>query len=132
MKLRRTTMHASTLQSKDQKTQKWIPPAEGSFKLNVDVSIRTGADEFSTSILIRDHEGTYIVGCVSCTSGPGSVLEAETSALYESLSWLQSLPFRKVLIESDSLLIVQAIRRIYANRKLVICLIIAKTFSDLD
>lgn len=40
----------------------------------------------------------------------------EVLAIYEGLKWLGSLPYRRVDIESDSLLSVQAIRRTCYNR----------------
>lgn len=82
----------------------------------MDVAIRSGGDNFSTGMLIRDHEGKFLAGRVSRTSGPAIVLEAETNVLYEGLCWLKSLPFQNVLIKSDSLLTVQAVQRSDANR----------------
>ncbi|WOG91436.1 hypothetical protein DCAR_0310685 [Daucus carota subsp. sativus] len=99
----------------------------------MDVPIHTGADEFSTGMLLRDHdhEGKFLAVCISCTLGPGSVLEAETNAIHRGLCWLQSLPFRNVLVESDSLLTVRGIHHTQANW-LVISLIAAEGFSILD
>ncbi|XP_074351779.1 uncharacterized protein LOC141690922 [Apium graveolens] len=108
-KKKRSAMQVVSIPRTEHVIQKWLPPPTGSVKLNVDASISVGANDFSTGMLIRDHEGNFLLGRVACISGAGSVLEAEITALYEGLCWIKSLPYQNVLIESDSLLTVQAV-----------------------
>ncbi|XP_074341830.1 uncharacterized protein LOC141679223 [Apium graveolens] len=93
----------------------WKPPATGSFKLNTDASFKVGEGSFSIGLLLRDHQGKFIVGKVQRLVMVSSVLEAEVIAIREGLHWLASLPYQNVEVESDSLLAVQAIKRPHDN-----------------
>ncbi|XP_074355893.1 uncharacterized protein LOC141695553 [Apium graveolens] len=87
----------------------WIAPQEGEFKLNVDASVVEGQPFFTVGMVIRDHAGQFVQGRNSKTAGVVSVLEAEALGVLEALSWLHTLPDMKVLVESDSLNVVNAI-----------------------
>lgn len=41
------------------KQTRWMPPAEGCVKLNVDASIYMGSDSFSTGMVLRNHLGEF-------------------------------------------------------------------------
>lgn len=60
--------------------QRWKPPEEGCFKLNVDASLRNGLESFTIGLIIRDNLGVP------------SVFGAETLVVKEGLAWLMSLP----------------------------------------
>lgn len=94
---------------------RWAPPEFGWLKLNTDTAIRVGSDSFSIGLVLRDHSGSFVAGKVASFSGNYTVLEAEVSAIYEGLKWLGSLPYQQVVVESDSLLAVQAIRSSSGN-----------------
>lgn len=108
------TKHKPTLK-KDLGTQagtdKWSPPSSGQLKLNVDASVFPGADSFSLDMVLRDHHGSLLAGKVLRLSAPASVFEAETIGVREALSWImaQQLHRKTVLVETDSLLTMQAL-----------------------
>lgn len=60
---------------------------------------------------MRDHDGTFVAGKTLCLQAPDSVFEAEAIGVREPLSWVsdQQLENKKVYIETDSHLTVQAI-----------------------
>ena len=70
--------------------------------LNVDASFRASADSFFVGLVLHDRKGSFIIGRVVCSARASSALEAEAAAVYEGLSWLTSLPYQRVSIESDS------------------------------
>lgn len=90
---------------------KWIPPPLGKLKLNTDAAVRLGEDLFSVGLVLRDHLGSFIAGKVLRMMMVSSVFEAEVEAIKEGLKWLSSLPYQYVIVESDSLLAVQALKR---------------------
>lgn len=110
-KQRRANMVPSTLTSISHAPPVWKPPDAGCFKLNVDASFHAGANTFSVGLVLRNHEGMFIIGKAVCCEGASSPLEAEATAIFEGLSWLTSLPYQKVSIESDSLICIQSIHR---------------------
>lgn len=90
---------------------RWLPPEEGCLKLNVDAAVPNGSNSFSVGLVLRNHLGEFKAGKVVCLQGVDSVFEAEVNVVAEGLSWIISLPYQNISIESDSLLTVQAIKR---------------------
>lgn len=90
---------------------RWTPPEAGALKVNVDVSIREGAESFGIGMVLRDHEGVFMAGKTLCLQAPSSVFEGEAIGVREALSWIadQHLEDRRVYVESDSQLTVRAI-----------------------
>lgn len=91
--------------------QKWLPPEGDCLKLNVDVSFHQGGDKFSIGLVLRDSTCTFVAGKVLCKPQVDTIFEAEADALVEGFRWLMTMHHRKVIIESDSLLSVQAVHR---------------------
>lgn len=83
--------------------KKWRPPDIGTWKLNVDASFVQDAECFIIGMIIRDHAGVFVEGRSMTLPYPGSVFEGE--CIGEALSWLTDYQSRKVIVETDSLLI---------------------------
>lgn len=89
--------------------KKWRPPDIGTWKLNVDASFVQDAECFIIGMIIRDHAGVFVEGRSMTLPHPGSVFEAECIGVKEALSWLTDHQSRKVIVETDSLLIAKAL-----------------------
>ncbi|KAL8134789.1 hypothetical protein AgCh_009705 [Apium graveolens] len=103
---RRTSNSTSVIQ----RPVKWRKPDLGSLKLNVDAAVSLGASSFSVGLVLRDHSGAFICGKVVNKFMVASVFEAEALAVLEGLNWLLTRNHVNVIIESDSLLTVQALQ----------------------
>ncbi|XP_074353016.1 uncharacterized protein LOC141692181 [Apium graveolens] len=90
---------------------KWVAPAEGELKLNVDASVVVGSTSFSIGMVLRIHNGQFVEGKNFRCAGHATVIEAETRGLVEALDWAMNIPWKKVTIEIDSMLDVTAICR---------------------
>ncbi|XP_074351632.1 uncharacterized protein LOC141690759 [Apium graveolens] len=92
---------------------KWQVPEPGSYKLNVDASVFPNAQFFSVGMVMRDHLGSFIACKVGSFPMVDSVFEAELIGVREALSWIKEGQYgsAKVLIESDSLLSIDAIQK---------------------
>lgn len=103
---------ASSVGGREKLINRWIPPEAGAVKINVDASVRDGADTFSVGMVLRGPEGDFIAGKTINMQAPGSVFEAEAIGVREALSWVkdQQLQNKRVFIESDSQLTVRAIQ----------------------
>jgi hypothetical protein len=87
--------------------QVWIPPQEGTFKINFDTAIR---EPFSAqSVVCRDHIG-FILKAVSQISPPCSPNygEAQGGLLVASLA--SSLQLHKFVLEGDSQMVISALK----------------------
>ncbi|XP_074337480.1 uncharacterized protein LOC141674673 [Apium graveolens] len=96
--------------------RRWQPPEAGSFKLNVDAAIVVGQNSFFVGMVLRNHLGQYESGKVMKKVkkvGAFSVLEAELTGIVEALLWARDIVLGKVVVESDSLLSIQAVQHHY-------------------
>ncbi|KAL8134407.1 hypothetical protein AgCh_009436 [Apium graveolens] len=92
-------------------TRKWTPPPQGMLKVNVDASVYPQADSFSIGMVLRDHTGLFLEAKVLTLPCPNTVFEAECIGVGEALSWVIQRGEDNVILESDSLLTVNAVRK---------------------
>lgn len=90
--------------------QKWCPPEEGKFKINVDAAVVGEAETCSVGMVLRDCRGQFLEGKVMNFLNPESVFAAEARGVCEALLWAKERDLQNVIIETDSLLTVRALR----------------------
>ncbi|KAK3198861.1 hypothetical protein Dsin_022276 [Dipteronia sinensis] len=88
----------------------WIPPLEGWVKLNVDGSCDNNLDVITSGGVLRDHLKNWLTGFV-LNKGRGNVLEAELWGFFEGLMLAWRSGYRNVLVETDSLYMVQLLAK---------------------
>lgn len=88
----------------------WTAPVEGLWKLNVDASVFEGSGSFSIGMAIRDHRGNFLQGRTMRFAGEVNVVEAELVRILEALKWTDEFHGQGFIVESDSLLSVQAVK----------------------
>lgn len=86
---------------------KWHPPDRGMYKLNIDGSSVNG--KCSGGGILRDHTGSMIAA-FSNFYGDGSNMTAEANALKDGLMLCAQLNLQINIVESDSLVAVQALQ----------------------
>ena len=84
---------------------RWTLPERGFVKLNVDGSALGTSEHSAAGGLCRDSNGEWCFGFTS-RLGPGIALHAELQAIKFGLQIAWDRGFRKILLESDSLLAV--------------------------
>lgn len=87
---------------------RWVPPATGEYKLNIDGSTR--GNFMTGGGVIRDSCGGFIAG-FSTAYGNGTNMIAEFRALLEGLVLCHSLHISRISIESDAAVVVHAIKQ---------------------
>lgn len=90
---------------------RWFVPATGSLKINVDASVFTDASSFSVDMMACDEKWCFISGKWMTIEGTVSNLEAETFGIRETLSWIVRDFPQHIVVENDSLQVVNAINR---------------------
>lgn len=88
--------------------QVWVRPKNGSVKVTVDAAIFTKSSSYGIGMLARNDKGEVIYG--RSESYQGNVRVAEAMAVKEALSWCKLNKWQELVLESDCLSVVQALR----------------------
>lgn len=88
---------------------KWQLPEPGWYKVNVDAFVVASNSYFKVGMVFRDDKGAFMEGRTKCIQGEFQVMEAEVTGAYEALCWVEELGIRNVVVECDSLGVVNDI-----------------------
>lgn len=89
---------------------KWTPPDIGWHKLNIDASIQERQSGFQVGMILRNERGDFVSGMTKVISGFASTIEAEATGVWKALSWIQTSGLQQIYVETDSLLVANALR----------------------
>ncbi|XP_071725206.1 uncharacterized protein [Rutidosis leptorrhynchoides] len=84
----------------------WIPPPQGTVKVNSDAALFKGSGCWGLGIVLRDHLGKTIFYKSLFEQGIMDILYAEAVALLQGILVALSLDFSHVIVESDALMVV--------------------------
>uniref|UniRef100_A0A803NG99 Reverse transcriptase domain-containing protein n=1 Tax=Cannabis sativa TaxID=3483 RepID=A0A803NG99_CANSA len=87
----------------------WIPPPPGLCKLNVDAAVISAQNKLGYGAVIRDHRGVVLAALSRPDVGNLKSQEMEAKALFNALQWSLLMNLQIDEIETDSLMLVQAI-----------------------
>ncbi|KAE8787288.1 hypothetical protein D1007_38774 [Hordeum vulgare] len=79
----------------------WQRPAEGLYKLNVDVGFSEDSGTGSTRAVLRSDRGVFIAGSCSAISFAEDASSAEARALRDGLILASEVGVQKIIVESD-------------------------------
>ena len=85
-------------------------PLYGCLALNVDASFSVEDGLGACGAVVRDHNGGFIGACTTPMEHVPDVVSAEADAMRQGLLFLQSLGCSKVLIQSDDVIVVDALK----------------------
>ncbi|XP_060974297.1 uncharacterized protein LOC133039416 [Cannabis sativa] len=88
----------------------WVPPSENNVKVNVDAAIFEGSQQFGVGWVARDHRGLFIHGHTRLFNVQSTPELAEAVGIREALSWIKDSGMQQVVLETDCLSVVQALR----------------------
>ncbi|KAM6557117.1 hypothetical protein CsatB_004136 [Cannabis sativa] len=96
----------------------WTPPAAGFLKVNTDGALFSASNSFGLGGLARDANGQFIEAF--CLHKPGCVQPSlvEAFGVKEALSWIKTKGWEHVILETDSLVVVQALQSNVAMQSL--------------
>ncbi|KAF7813509.1 ribonuclease H [Senna tora] len=86
----------------------WEKPPDGWAKVNSDGAVRVIDGMFACGAIVRDHNGSWIVG-MTRQLAPCSVLKAEAWGALEGLRLARDFGVKKVILESDSMNLVDSL-----------------------
>ena len=79
-------------------------------KVNVDAALFPEEDKFSFACVARNDQGHAIEAITCCKQGVTSPEMAEAIGVKEALSWIKRKSWQRVIVETDCLTVVQALR----------------------
>lgn len=88
----------------------WKHPTKNKIKVNTGAALFEESNSYSYSMIARDSNGQLVEEASSCKHGNMALDMAEAIAIREALSWIKVHIWSNVEVESDYLLIIQAIR----------------------
>ncbi|CAN1146055.1 Putative ribonuclease H protein At1g65750 [Linum perenne] len=99
---------AGVSSDKDSSCSKWHPPPLGKVKCNIDAALFQEEGRWGMGAVLRDASGTLLHYRMNAADGCPNPTECEALALVEAINWLRSLPYNNIVLELDSLSVVQA------------------------
>ncbi|KAM6600853.1 hypothetical protein CsatA_020462 [Cannabis sativa] len=88
----------------------WVKPVMGKIKVNVDGAIFASDGRFGAAGVARDSQGRFIEGFTVLRVGRVDSAMAELVGVKEALSWIKRKHWGPVDLETDSLVVVQAVQ----------------------
>ena len=89
----------------------WSPSNFPSYKVNVDAA-RLAQKAVGAGVIIRDHEGKFIAGLSKKFHAPLGIVEAEAKAFEAGIIFAKEVGIRDLVLEGDSLFVVQALKQV--------------------
>ncbi|XP_073134911.1 uncharacterized protein [Henckelia pumila] len=88
----------------------WEKPEAPALKCNMDASIHKDSRKVGVGMVLRDATGSFISAKTNWYAGLMEVREAEAIAFKEALSWIEEMGIQDVTFESDSKVVIDAVR----------------------
>lgn len=105
-----STIPKAAFLTEEDGSAKWIRPMENVVKINVDAALFPELRTQSFSCVARDNTGMVMEALTCCRAGSVEPEMAEVLGVREALSWIKKKSWQIVVIETDSLMVVQSIR----------------------
>uniref|UniRef100_A0A803QCM2 RNase H type-1 domain-containing protein n=1 Tax=Cannabis sativa TaxID=3483 RepID=A0A803QCM2_CANSA len=94
----------------------WTPPPPTCLKLNVDAAFDEGRNKIGFGAIIRDSNGKVRASMSHPINGCCQPQEMEAKGLFYSLKWARQFNFKVDMVETDSLILANALRKSTSNR----------------
>lgn len=89
---------------------RWIKPEGTVLKINIDAALFTEAGNYSFACMVQDSRGMTLEAITSCREGRVSPATTEAIGVKEALSWIKRKSWQSVVVETDSLMVMQSVR----------------------
>ena len=99
----------SKQETENQPMATWLPPPQGSFKVNVDGALFSKTKQAGVGVMVRDEQGNVIAAMSRKLDFPLGALETEAKALEIGVNFAKEVGLRDVVFEGDSLMVINAV-----------------------
>ncbi|XP_012087681.1 uncharacterized protein LOC105646438 [Jatropha curcas] len=87
----------------------WSRPPTGFLKINLDASVFSGGTVAGVGLVCQNSFGEFIAAKTMLLHGQFNALHAEALSVREALSWIKAKAWSSIIVESDALMVVNAI-----------------------
>ncbi|XP_057816421.1 uncharacterized protein LOC131029793 [Cryptomeria japonica] len=109
IKIRHGVRHSRQISKKYNSPTVWTPPQSGWIKANFDRAAQRGGGLYWVGVVFRAHSGSIIKLGAQCIK-EGTNNEAEVYAAWLAIRRARKMGIKKLYLEGDSLIIIQAIK----------------------
>ncbi|XP_030957725.1 uncharacterized protein LOC115979809 [Quercus lobata] len=109
-----TTVVQTNLEPIMQRATTWSPPPRSLFKINVDGAVAKATRKAGVGVIVRDELGRVEAAMCRNLDAPLGAIETESKAIEAGLLFAQDINILDIVVESDSLIMVQALNGISA------------------
>ena len=88
----------------------WTLPTENTTTINTGAAVYDSSNRYSYVFTARNYKGELLEARSSCKEGRTTPEYAEAMGIRKALSWIKGKQMQKVVVETDFLVAVQAIR----------------------
>ena len=88
----------------------WTPLIENTTKINTDAAVYESSNRYTYAFAVRNHKGELLEARSSCKEGSTTPECAKAMGIREALSWIKGRQMHRVVVETDCLVVAQAIR----------------------
>ena len=92
-----------------QRATTWSPTPRSLFKINVDGAIATATKKAGVGVIVRDELGRVEAAMCRNLNATLGAIKTESKAIEAGLLFTQDIGIRDIVVESDSLIMVQAL-----------------------
>lgn len=90
--------------------EQWNRPSVNTIKINVDAALFQHEHRYGYGVVARDHNSIFLEAKVTGFGGDVTAEMAEVLGFKEALSWAKTKHWRKVILETDCIRVIQAMR----------------------
>ena len=92
------------------KAMTWSPPPSFLFKINVDGAVDKATGKVGVGVIVRDKLGRVEAAMCRNLDAPLGAIETKSKAIEAGLSFAQDIGIQDVVVESDYLIMIQALK----------------------
>lgn len=90
--------------------EQWIKPSVDTIKINVKATLFHNEHMYGYDVVAPDHKGNFLEAKVAGFAGSMTAEMAEVLGFKEALSWVKAKQWRKVILETNCIQVIQAMR----------------------
>jgi ribonuclease HI len=98
-----------------QHAPRWIPPAEGCVKMNVDAALRKSSPGGAVAVICRRADGSFLGASSLTVEGISELSVLEAMACREALALARDLHVQRITVASDCLAVISDMARPYSG-----------------